>query len=155
MSVLAAAAGCIVHKPPDYFGVDLEIRATSRLRIDFPRMEVQVKSWSVPSGGNSESWHYRGLNERQFNLLVGERAIPIYLVLVIVPPDMADYAHADEDRLLLRHAAYWVSLSDRKRIDNPSKDRRVPVSVPRRNLLTVASMSELFKKSVNTAVSAT
>lgn len=107
-----------------------------------PVASIQVKSWSAPPR-RGVTWHYRDLTEDQFNVLAGERAVPAFLVLVVVPRDARDYARAEQDRLELCHAAYWISLADKPLISNPSSSQKVPVDVPHENLLTVETLIRL------------
>jgi hypothetical protein len=142
--VLAAAAGFSVAKPyPDISGIDLQIDGTNGMTNGIPLARAQVKSWSDPQG-NDHSLRYRGLNEKQFNALAERRTpVPVFLFLVVVPPDVHDFTHADPWRLRLSHAAYWVSLADRPQIPDPDPSRKVSVHVPRQNLLTVESLTAL------------
>jgi hypothetical protein len=143
VQVLAAAAGLQCSPlTPDCTGVDLDITGTREVRDDFPCVKIQVKSWSVPreSGG---AWRYGGLTEKRFNALAGPRRVPRFLFLVVVPSDVSTYAYADEEFLRLGRAAYWVSLADRARVAEPRCDRKVPVHVPRQNLLTVETLTTL------------
>jgi hypothetical protein len=143
VQALAAAAGYIIAKPfPDLIGSDLLILGSREINDDFPLARVQVKSWSRPQG-NDNAWHYR-LTEKQFNALAGPRTVPAFLVVVVVPPSAGEYTHADPHRLRMHRAAYWASLADRTKIDDPSGSRHVPVPVPRQNLLTVDSLAALF-----------
>jgi len=155
--VLAAAAGYAVSKPdPDLFGVDLYICGTDEVGDDYPLLGIQVKSWSVPKARDG-SWHYRGLSEKQFNALAGtRRTIPRLLALVVVPSNVSGFTAADEDLLRLSHAAYWMSLRDKERIAEPS-ERKVPLMIPRRNLLTVETLTWLCARSATgqSAASAT
>jgi hypothetical protein len=91
------------------------------------------------------AWRYSGLTEKRFNALAGPKRIPRFLFLVIVPPNVSDYAYSDDDFLQLKRAAYWVSLMDHERFVEPSCKRRVSVIVPRRNLLTVESLTALVE----------
>jgi hypothetical protein len=141
--VLAAAAGFGVAKPePDVAGIDLHIVGMTEVGDDYPLAKVQVKSWSR-APDEEQAWRYSGLTEKQFNVLAGSRAVPVYLFLVVVPPQATDYARADQDHLRLARAAYWVSFANEPRIPNPSAQRRVTVQVPRTQLLTVESLAEL------------
>jgi hypothetical protein len=135
----------MASKPePDLGGNDFVIQGTAEVGDDYPLIKLQVKSWSE-SAGDDSSWHYRGLTEKQFNILAGERQVPIYLVLVLVPRDVACYTAADVDYLQLSHAAYWASLRTMEKVPNPGK-RKVPVRIPKGNLLTVRSLIELCEK---------
>ncbi len=147
--MLAAAAGFSVAKPyPDISGIDLQIDGTRGMTNGIPLARAQVKSWSDPQG-NDHSLRYRGLNEKQFNALAERRTpVPVFLFLVVVPADVHDFAHADPWGLRLSHAAYWASLADRPQIPDPDTNRKVPVHVPRQNLLTVESLTALCESPV-------
>lgn len=146
--MLAAAAGFGVAKPyPDLAAIDLHIVGMSEVADDYPLAKVQVKSWSTPRSDDL-AWRYDGLNEKQFNVLAGQRAVPAFLFLIVVPADPRDFAQADAQRLQLSHAAYWISLADRQRIPNPSTKRYVTITIPRANLLTVESLTALCGGSI-------
>lgn len=100
-----------------------------------------MKSWSTPKSVG-RTFRYSPLSEKQYNVIAGERAVPAYLFIVVVPRDRQHYTHANEQQLLARRAAYWVSLAGRPRINSPG-DSKVPVDVPCDNLLTVDSMAAL------------
>jgi Domain of unknown function (DUF4365) len=141
--MLAAAAGFGVAKPyPDLAAIDLHIVGMDEVADDYPLAKVQVKSWSTPHGDDL-AWHYGRLNEKQFNALAGRQAVPAFLFLIVVPPDPQDFAQADTQRLQLSYAGYWISLADSQRIPDPSTKRRVTVTIPRVNLLTVESLTAL------------
>ncbi|GAB4587629.1 DUF4365 domain-containing protein [Nocardia sp. IFM 10818] len=144
VQALAAAAGLQAAKPyPDCTGIDLQLTLPTEREGDFPRMEVQVKSWSKPKGRDGY-WHYRGLTEKQFNALAGRRRVPRFLILVVVPDCSTRYAVAAESGLMLAHAAYWRSLEDEEQIPDPSTIAHKKVLVPEANLLTVDTLLELF-----------
>jgi hypothetical protein len=141
---LAAAAGLQVWEgKPDCTGVDFEISATREIDGDFPAIKVQVKSWSTPVERDG-AWRYDRLTQKRFNALAGRnRRFPRFLFLVIVPSDSADYACVEENILRLSHSAYWASLADQERIPGALCRRRVPVTVPKKNRLTVESLVAL------------
>lgn len=143
MRVLGAAAGLSVSKlEPDCTGIDFMIRATREVDDDFPAAMVQVKTWSVPRDGG-DAWRYDGLTQKRYNALAGRRRVPHYLFLVIVPSDSSRYALADQEMLRLSHAAYWVSLAGQPKIADPRCQRKVPILVPKQNLLTADSFRSL------------
>ncbi|WP_327045546.1 DUF4365 domain-containing protein [Microbispora sp. NBC_01189] len=144
VQVLAAAAGLQASPlTPDCTGVDFYLCLPREIDGDFPRIEVQVKTWSKPDRRNGY-YHYRGLTEKRFNALAGRRRIPRYLFLVVVPHDTGAFAEVDEHALRLSHAAYWVSLEDEQRITTPQCKRKVEVRVPESNLLTADALLKLF-----------
>jgi hypothetical protein len=70
--------------------------------------------------------------------------VPRFLVVVAVPRDADEYIHCDQDRMAMRHAAYYLSLADRDvlpRIGAPG--RTVRLRIPKRNMLTVATLTAL------------
>jgi hypothetical protein len=147
--MLAASAGFGVARPlPDVAGIDFHIVGLSEVEDDYPLAKVQVKSWSDPRGDDT-SLHYRGLSEKQFNVLAGRRVVPAFLFVIVVPRDSRHYARIDDQQLHLSHAGYWMSLADRPKFPDPSSDRPVPVRIPRKNLLTVESLTALCDSSVS------
>lgn len=142
--VLVSAAGLIAgQQDVDHTGVDFSIdfpgtRGTAR----FPKIEAQVKSWSIPKGSDLH-WHYP-MDVKNYNDLAGEGfAVPRYLFLVIVPADVQQFADADETAMRLRYCGYWTSLRDQPLID-PDAQQKVTVRVPKKNLLTVSGLRALL-----------
>lgn len=135
---LASAAGLLASRPIlDVDGVDWLIASPGPMGTTrSPKIEVQVKTWSNPTG-NDESWSYR-LKQVHFNALAGPGfMVPRYLVLVIVPNAISGFALCDADCMKLHHAAYWVSLATHDPVPSePGAPASVAVRVPRKNLLT-------------------
>lgn len=143
--VLASAAGLIAGQQDlDHTGVDFSIdfpgaRGTAR----FPKIEAQVKSWSSPKG-NDLCWQY-SMDVGNYNDLAGEGfVIPRYLFLIIVPPDVRQYAYVDETSMRLSHCGYWASLRDLPVVD-PAAQQKITVHVPKSNLLTVGELRTLLQ----------
>ncbi|WP_018216032.1 DUF4365 domain-containing protein [Salinispora vitiensis] len=152
--VLASAAGLIAgQQDVDHTGVDFSIDFPgTRGTVRFPKIEAQVKSWSCPTGTDLD-WLYP-MNVRHYNNLAGEGfAVSRYLFLIIIPPDAGQYAQADETSLRLSHCGYWASLRERPLIDQAAQ-RKVTVSVPKRNLLTVDGLRALLEPLPTQRVSA-
>lgn len=144
--VLAAAAGLTVAVPdPDYDGVDFFLGYPGARGTKYrPGIDVQVKSWRSPEG-TATHWRYR-LTAGHFNELAGYFDTPRFLFLVVVPNDLGLYAAADPDCLRLRHAGYWTSLQDVEPMWHLPSDKKVSVSVPKENLLTVESLLTLMTR---------
>jgi hypothetical protein len=149
---LALAAGLNVLRPEiDDDGIDAMIRYSGAVGpLASPGIDVQIKSWSSPSG-SAGAWHYDGLNQQQYNQLVGDSQMPRYLVLVIVPSDQNRLAELHAEGLLLRHHAYYTSLAGQPRVANPSTGSSRRVQVPKANLLTPAALRELLHPDLSTA----
>jgi hypothetical protein len=142
--VLASAAGLIASREDvDVMGVDFTLglpggRGTTR----FPKIEVQVKSWSR-AAGSEDAWRYP-MKVAHYNDLAGDDyCVPRYLFLVVVPEDVDRYTQADAEALRLRHCGYWVSLADRVPIV-AQQQRTITVRVPKRNVLTVSALRALM-----------
>jgi hypothetical protein len=142
---LASAAGLIVLKEDiDSDGIDLGFRATGQYgRVYSPTIEAQIKTWSTPSG-SAGSLTYRGLDERQFNLLAGTNfSVPRFLFVICVPADNQRYVTSLTDGILLHHLGYFVSLRSEQPIADPDRRRRRTVKVPIANVLTAPTLRRL------------
>ena len=68
---------------------------------------------------------------------------PRLLVLLVLPEEEARWTDQTEDHLLLRHAAYWLSLKDWEPTTN---QKSVRVLLPRTNLFSVQAQETLMGK---------
>jgi hypothetical protein len=145
---LALSAGLNVLTYAVDDGIDAMVRYTSDDDSDsdelrsWPGVDLQVKSWSTPSG-SADYWTFDRLNEKQFNKLAGDHVHPRYLVVLLVPEDRLRLAEVVSDGLLLRHLAYYTSVSG-PRILGADSSRRKSVRVPKRNVLTAAELRKLI-----------
>ena len=152
VALIAASSGLTVARThPDVDGADLIIGYKGQAgNTRHPKVELQVKTWSKPKF-DENLWRYR-MSSLQFNELAGrDYGLPRFLVLVIVPPDPADYISPGHSELAVRNLAYWVSLEHLNRIDETLRST-VPVDVPRRNLLTGETLKHLVTRPVSTKV---
>lgn len=128
----------------DSAGVDVTIETPSEIgEVLFPKIEAQVKCTAslsmVSESGFSFPLPVRNYNRlRHLNSLV-----PLILIVVVVPSDLPRWLEINEEQTLLRKCAYWVSLKGKEPTDNTTT---VSVYLPRSNLLTPQSLSELMKK---------
>jgi Domain of unknown function (DUF4365) len=151
---LALAAGLnVLHAAVDDDGVDAMIRYSGTVgALASPGIDVQIKSWSSPSGSDSD-WHYDGLNQQQYDKLVGDNyQMPRYLILLIVPSDQHRLAELLDDGLLLRHRAYYTSIAGQPHIPNPRSAGSRRVRVPKANLLTPSALRSLLHPDLSTAM---
>lgn len=142
---MACSAGLNVSRPSlDIDGVDWLIGYPGQLgTVRSPKIEVQVKTWSAPSG-DSTSLLYR-MKVGHHNALAGANfALRRYLILVTVPEVSGEYAICDHEAMRLGHAAYWVSLEKEPILPiGADEARTVVVAVPRANLLTMETLLSL------------
>lgn len=144
--VLASAAGLTVYKDDvDHDGYDLGIRLPNPRRSWSPAIEVQIKTTAVPMWRGAELV-FDGLDQRQFNRLAGpDYTVPRYLFVVTVPRDADTYANLFTSGMLLRNIGYYVSLHDRRPVDDPVVGRGIRVRLPVANVLTAAAMRALVE----------
>ena len=142
---LAAAANLdALRADRDRVGVDWKLRYPAYAgRRGFPLIDVQVKSWSDPSG-TDVAWRYP-LEVKNYNWLAGrDYLVPRFLFLVVVPRTVAQWTDITPDRLLLRHAAYWACFHDALPLPRPKRSSTYTVRVPRANLLHIRALHGLF-----------
>ncbi|HEY0620873.1 MAG TPA: DUF4365 domain-containing protein, partial [Kribbella sp.] len=109
---------------------------------------VQVKTTSRAKRRDA-AFDFDGLNQRQFNQLAGtDFVVRRFLFLVIVPTRAAEYAALNTAGLLLRDVGYYVSLQQLDRIARPDTGKRVRVTVPTANVLTVTTLRRLINPDV-------
>lgn len=144
---LACAAGfTIARQHLDVDGVDWQIGAVGPLgSIRSPKIDVQVKS-SSRARDSDDHWSHR-LRVSHFNALAGrDFMVPRFLTVVITPEEARQYVRVDADAMILSHAAYWLSLADQELLPADDADpKTTTVRVPKRNLLTVETLTALVR----------
>jgi hypothetical protein len=68
---------------------------------------------------------------------------PRILVLLVLPEEETQWTEQTEDHLLLRHAAYWLSLKGQGPTTN---QKTVRVLLPRSSLFSVQALESLMSK---------
>ncbi|MFB6770457.1 DUF4365 domain-containing protein [Streptomyces sp. NPDC056337] len=141
--MLAVAANLdAAQRDRDRVGVDWQLGHPGRPgRRRYPVIEAQVKCTSSPElhddhiAFDMKAQHYNELAGRDYD-------IPRFLFLVLAPSDPLTWSDVTPERLLLRKAAYWTCLHDQELVGAGTSARRV--RVPRGNLLTAATLHDLF-----------
>lgn len=144
--MLAAAANLdAARRERDRVGVDWQLGHPGRPGIRrFPVIEAQVKCTSSPTV-HDEHISFR-LENKNYNWLAGrDYELPRFLFVVLTASDPLIWSEATEDRLMLRHAAYWMCLHEHELVAGKKTDKQT-LHVPRANLLTVESLHDLFAK---------
>lgn len=142
---LAAAAGLEISRPEPAYGKDYYIGFPGpRQTIKTPKILVSVKSWSSPTLGDDECWHYP-LAGSNYNFLARSTDLRPYFFLAIVPDMASEYSHATHVELALRTAVYWSAFDlvdpDPDLAANSSRTVLIPVS----NLVTAATLVALVE----------
>lgn len=141
VQAVAAVCGCTCASPEPDYGVDLTLRRVNRLGQAFgPRgrsLDLQLKSTTNAEVAEGEVIFDHTI--RAYNLLRrSTKYAPALLILVLLPSNRDEWLHHLEDRLLIRGAAYWLSLRGADAIENTSSVR---LHIPRTNLFTPAALS--------------
>lgn len=141
---IAASAGLDVYWPRLGNRLDMGIflpgpNGTSGSK----QISLQVKSWSTGGLGLDNHFHYP-LEVPAFNYLAGAgHDVRHYLILCLVPSHASEYADARHEQLLLKYAAYWLSLRNEMPDENLDKNSTKTVLVPATNLLTSSTILDL------------
>ena len=138
---VAARAGYITAVyDVDRDGVDLRIQAGGDQR---PALELQLKATVnlVKSGDGNFRFP---LKRRNYELLRMATQTPRLLVILDLPQDECEWMTITKDDLVLRHRAYWLSLSGYEPKENASS---VTVQIPQQNLFDVNNLRELMNQS--------
>jgi hypothetical protein len=93
-----------------------------------PRVELQLKCTARPALAADEGHLPYSLKLKNYEDLRARTAVPRLLVVMCVPEATDAWFVAEDDRAILRHAAYWVSLRGQPETANGSS---VTVQVPR------------------------
>ena len=131
----------------DYdYGMDLSVHEVrqegDRYRETGYRLDIQLKSTTAALATPSEivyDLEVRAYDDLRESNSGGYRV----LVLVLLPEDEADWTAQDEDGLLLRRCAYWMSLKGWPATPNTASVR---IAIPRANVFSVDALNRLIAK---------
>ncbi len=147
INAVASAAGYsfqIAPRPLDLVGVDVTITGLvspdSRRRT---RLDLQVKCTSRDLLG-SDFIRYP-LDIKNYDELRNDNPDddPLILVVVLVPDNIDDWLHQSEEKLCLKHCAYWMSLYGQPQSENQTT---VTVYLPRQNVFSVDTLKNLMQR---------
>ena len=102
---------------------------------------MQLKSVSREPLKPGEASFVVGVSKKNYDELRTRSLVPRLLVVLLLPTDARRWIEQDDERMLSRYAAYYVSLSGMAAARHRSK---VPVNLPRENLLTVDALRRLM-----------
>lgn len=140
---VAATAGYRVQggPQPDDDSVDMTISSRGAGgTIASPKVDIQLKcQLGPPAVGNTFTYD---LNVKNHEDLRHEHLqVPRILVVVVVPRQVANWLDQDDERLLMRHCGWWVSL----RGEQPSENRSsVRVTIPRSQRFDVTGLDDMM-----------
>lgn len=128
------------------YGIDLtlhDIRRRDRRHMESGfKLDVQAKSTTMRNLKADEVVYDLDVKNYE-DLRDPQVGCPRILVLLVLPEDEAQWSEQTEEHLLLRRAAYWISLKGREPTNN---QKTVPVLLPRANLFSVQALQSLMDK---------
>jgi Domain of unknown function (DUF4365) len=142
LHAVASVAGYRTLQPNvDDDSIDWCLKARGRYgRRRSPQVDLQLKCTERLVGRNG-SFAFP-LPEKNYNDLRGEDVhVPRILVVVFVPDAIDLWLEQSEERLLMKHCAYWVSLRNAPDTTNSTS---VTVQLPRTNLFTVDALKAMM-----------
>jgi hypothetical protein len=148
LHAVASAAGFACQAPGvDDDSVDRTLVARgwvhARSFLRSPKIDVQLKSMTrSPLAGGEESFTFR-LRKKNYDDLRHRAMVPRLLVVLLLPRDRGQWVEQNDERLLSRYAAYYVSLAG---MPGASHRGKVPVVLPRKNLLSVENLCRLMAR---------
>ncbi len=156
MSVLASVAGFELQvgtRSLDNSGVDATIRACSISPETErePALDVQIKGCRQHDLLRENHLAYQ-LKVPDYRRLIKQYYLPRCLAVVIVPRvlteyirEMANLNEIPETHVLMRGTAYWACYTGHRDETVPGQDK-VTVHLPRTQVLTVESLTEIMSK---------
>jgi hypothetical protein len=149
VQAVAAVAGCTSARPETDYGYDQTLRRVWQSGDEWipvgRNLDLQLKSTTAAALTDNEVVY--DLDTRAYNILRrSTRRAPAYLVLLVLPPDQAEWLSHSEDRLELRRCAYWLSLRGLAAVPNTSSVR---IRIPRQNQFTPDALARIMDAVAN------
>jgi len=110
-----------------------------------PRIDVQLKSFSRNALNKGEKGFSYELRKKNYDELRPENPlVPRLLVVFLLPADKATWLSQGDKQVVLRHAAYYLSLC--RMPERGDVQHTVTVEVPRKNLLSDRNLQRLMSQ---------
>jgi hypothetical protein len=143
VQAVAARCGLSWSTPSPDYGIDLtlndiEISGDRRIESGY-KLDLQVKSTTDPFSAG-QPLHYDLSTDAYDTLRAVQPGCPRLLVVLLLPADEALWITQTEDALILRHAAYWISLRGHPRTRNR---RSIRIALPRAQIFSVEALQGL------------
>ena len=140
VQAIAGAAGYSTGRPDfDRDSVDITIDAGGAMR---PRLDAQLKATTNVVRIGSAIHFPLGI--KNYNDLRVPTQTPRILIVMEMPKEEKDWVTITVEQLILRKAAYWMSLLGMSETEN---DKSVTVSIPVSNVFDVSALTTLMELS--------
>ena len=140
IAALAARAGYAIQRgpDPDMDSIDVTIRSGSPSR---DAIDLQLKATALAKR-SSDGLRFR-LKRKNYNDLVGRRAVPLILVVLELPVDESRWLECTPERMIMRKCGWWLSLAGGEPVDAGSRT----VVIPRTHRIGESRLAPLFTHS--------
>jgi hypothetical protein len=128
------------------YGIDLSVHAITRRgkRYTESGFQLDIQAKSDTAVHLTDAYVHYDMEVKTYDdLRDTEVGIPRILVLLVMPADEAAWTEQNEDHLLIRTCAYWMSLKGMNPTDNTATIR---VEVPRVNVFSVDALQGLMDR---------
>jgi len=146
---VASRAGIICEvtsRHTDDAGVDAVLRVKGRLAPESIltqfTADVQLKATRQAPVLENDRFQYRIKRKNYNDLRSTMTGAPQLLILLYLPNDDTQWLEHDEDRLLTRKCAYWVSLRGAPEVDQGSQ----VIAIPKCNVVSVDGLLSLMTR---------
>jgi Domain of unknown function (DUF4365) len=120
--------------------VDIQIAAGGAMR---PKIDLQLKA-SIRLSGSSDDVFFYPLKVKNYNDLRIATQTPRLLLVLDLPRASDERLAVSVDELIIRRAAYWVSL---RGMPNTTNSTSVTIHIPKANIFNVRALSKLMDQS--------
>lgn len=145
MAIASKAECALAKRRPDHEGIDWTVSAELPTKYPDAKIDLQVKTSYSSLLDDGLHLHYP-LRVKDYNRLIRRTLTPRLLVLITLPSDPMRWLWQNRRSFLMRHCAYWVSLSHKASVSNVSD---VTVLVPKNQVLTSAELVRLLTAAGN------
>jgi hypothetical protein len=149
LHAVASRAGLICEvsgRHTDDVGVDAVLRVKGRLAPDSVltqfTADVQLKATRQAPALHNGRFQFRVNRKNYDELRSTKTGAPQLLIVLYLPADETQWLEHDEDRLLTRKCAYWVSLRGAAEIDQGSQ----VIAIPRCNVVSADGIRSLMTR---------
>jgi hypothetical protein len=145
VQAVAALTGLGTSVPTPDYGIDLCLRLIVRRgdqHLDAGvQTDLQLRSTTL---ANLSATGVRyDLDVRTYESLRGASPVPRLLLVLVLPEEEERWLNLSADELVIRHAAYWMSLRGAAATAATSSIR---VTIPRANLFSIEAASALMNR---------
>ena len=144
LRAVVAKVGLTYDLPMRDFGIDGTTsritRKHGRLVPSGVRLDVQLKS-SINATVENDYVSYE-LDIRAYEILRDDTAeSPRILVLLILPKDEREWIEQDEERLIMRKCAYWISI---RGYAGTANLKSITIRIPRGNVFSMGNLRDMM-----------